>query len=1767
MKVMLPVSYPAENPVVSFEKVKGLTDAELEELKKSVKVKIDTELSGQNREMIFDLTQLVEEFLQQHNLPPQSLHDQMVARQKALERETRERMLTKQKMEREETASFESNYARNRIQTLMGDAENAEDVFTLMGKEVSRAMSYRPSSTTTKAAKATGSPTGERRGQVASPIPTSHLLDARSDSSEDSFDENAGYSSEDPSDEEDEDEDFGFDSSKLISPPTRKELDLRKATRSFGRGALEEKAKKPTKAQQKAATKNEKDRRENTFFQKPLGLGWDHDDDADSDEYEDADKTKAPEFENPRPIARVQKSLVRWIHPKELAPSKTCKLFKANDTSNEKPIVVKEYALPMLDRPKTDMLESLCETIFRASRSLSHEHLTRYLGADYKPQSNHLYLLRDFCAGDVSTVLRARHLDEPKVRSYLLQIVSCVSYLHGLGIFGLNIKANNLLLDNQGRLKLADYIGAHQISALVNPEWKPNDEANWWSPEVKQQERTEREQDLIDIGMTMLELATGSRTRGSLPSNFTSHALNFYTSCMTINGQTITDLKCHPFIAFDFDENTQGDFVPLSPASSAPGFHHFMRRGERSGGIGTVTFGGSDNSTTWGTSSSPSQATNTTGLTGSMNSSSTGVPIRSSNQDKAPSRYRIDFEELQVLGKGGFGQVVKARNRLDDNLYAIKKIRFGRTDANFVERLKREVMTLSRLNHPHVVRYFNAWIGDAEDEDFGPGSDDEEFDEEDEEFSEDDDDEEDESRAYKHSSDEEEVDSEESQSDGETPSIVMEEDQDLFDQSLGGRTFDETISFDDDRLAALGNALTTSRTARLKRGKEEPKKPKGQQAKPPSKVLYIQMEYCTEKTLKNMIDERSLSEENKWRLFRQVVEGLHHIHSQGIIHRDLKPTNVFIDSSGDIKIGDFGLAVTSAASDTKAPINLNLSRPATSKNAQAEGLTTGVGTPLYLAPEQDRAGASYNQKVDVYSLGVIFFELFMSFSTAMERYTVIRDLRTKEIKLPPAWVKDPIKTKLVKWMLSHDPEDRPSTLTLLQSELLPVRLEDEVLKEAMRSITIPNTTMHSLLLKRLFGVPGDPTTDLSFDLDAPQKTPYESVLQATTARRLIKIFEVHAASFIEPPVFFPRPSLYLPPRAVQFLTPTGTVISLPFDLTMPFARFVAQKNIRFLRRYVFGKVYRATSGHPREMRECDFDIVGASSNRLAMTAEVIQVLVELLQEFRDELGRSVVRFTNFKVLDAIIGRISDSIDVQRKIRGVLSQFWRKQSPRETEKMLLNIEGVTSKALDSVKMEQLLQFSKDLTCPAMDTLTKIENLYPKDRIVQEMLRETKAFVAYAELFQIVSHMRFDITLIYNYEYYYDIMFQGFLLSGDAIAAGGCYDTVVDHFAMQFEPSVAWAGDVAGEGAAAFGRGRGGGNGGAGREGGGGNHRSAHRSAVGMNIAMDNLVNRIVEHQRVLDEQMLDWVGATRLLVYSHLRPNPSHSMVEDALEQRLQVAQLLWRNKIPADYQYDESQTFEQLVRECELKGTQWIVILKDGRAAPGAVNGVLEKKTMLRVKDIRTKNEVAITLGNLATYFSSRALTLSDATESYFGAPHLHTASTGNGHHHGHHGTSAASMGSTATNAASSNASETQKPLSRVSMDLPSDSEQTVRTAEVECLDVEIVGPLRQEKGAKGKKDIVRAASERVAHVLKNLAPKSIIKIAAIDIPLQSIRDVLIVLEAGGDVGPLERRLGKVKDRVPYLKDYWVKVRRDKHPYAFFYSIIDDDFQMSFMKR
>ena len=96
----------------------------------------------------------------------------------------------------------------------------------------------------------------------------------------------------------------------------------------------------------------------------------------------------------------------------------------------------------------------------------------------------------------------------------------------------------------------------------------------------------------------------------------------------------------------------------------------------------------------------------------------TAHDVEGADQQQTTSRYQSDFIEIKHLGSGGGGEVVQAINRLDRRVYAIKKVVLeGATAQN--EKLRREVTTISMMNHRNIVRYYQAWV------ELGKGEDDE----------------------------------------------------------------------------------------------------------------------------------------------------------------------------------------------------------------------------------------------------------------------------------------------------------------------------------------------------------------------------------------------------------------------------------------------------------------------------------------------------------------------------------------------------------------------------------------------------------------------------------------------------------------------------------------------------------------------------------------------------------------------------------------------------------------------------------------------------------------------------------------------------------------------------------------------------------------------------------------------------------------------------------------------------------------------------------
>jgi predicted Ser/Thr protein kinase len=125
-------------------------------------------------------------------------------------------------------------------------------------------------------------------------------------------------------------------------------------------------------------------------------------------------------------------------------------------------------------------------------------------------------------------------------------------------------------------------------------------------------------------------------------------------------------------------------------------------------------------------------------------------------------------------------------------------------------------------------------------------------------------------------------------------------------------------------------------------------------------LCYIVMEYVDGTNLRHQIQTGQIQPAEALRITSQVSGALQYAHEQGVIHRDIKPENILIDLKGRIKIADFGLAKL---------IKKNASTGHLTRTQQV------MGTLRYMAPEQIEKTRDVDHRADIYSLGVVFYEL------------------------------------------------------------------------------------------------------------------------------------------------------------------------------------------------------------------------------------------------------------------------------------------------------------------------------------------------------------------------------------------------------------------------------------------------------------------------------------------------------------------------------------------------------------------------------------------------------------------------------------------------------------------------------------------------------------------------------------------------------------------------------------------------------------------------
>lgn len=329
-----------------------------------------------------------------------------------------------------------------------------------------------------------------------------------------------------------------------------------------------------------------------------------------------------------------------------------------------------------------------------------------------------------------------------------------------------------------------------------------------------------------------------------------------------------------------------------------------------------------------------------------------------------------------------------------------------------------------------------------------------------------------------------------------------------------------------------------------------------------------------------------------------------------------------------------------------------------------------------------------------------------------------------------------------------------------------------------------------------------------FVLKCPKGTrdynPQQMAIREGVFNTIIACFKRHGAETIDTPVFELKETLTgkygEDSKLIYDLKDQGgELLSLRYDLTVPFARYLAMNKIATIKRYHIAKVYRRdspamTKGRFREFYQCDFDIAGQYDSMLP-DAECVKIVAEILTQL--DIGEYKIKINHRKLLDGMFAACGVPDDKFRTICSAVDKldktFW-----EDVRAEMVDEKGLSPEAAD--KIGHFVKFSGGIS--TIEELMKDEAL-AQQRAAVEALEELKLLFTYLDLYKVSDKVVFDLSLARGLDYYtgviYEACLQGYAhkqvsaasnnkegegeeesVSVGSVAGGGRYDGLVGMF---------------------------------------------------------------------------------------------------------------------------------------------------------------------------------------------------------------------------------------------------------------------------------------------------------------------------------------------------------------------------------------------------
>ncbi|KAL2779015.1 histidine--tRNA ligase, mitochondrial isoform 1 precursor [Daubentonia madagascariensis] len=380
----------------------------------------------------------------------------------------------------------------------------------------------------------------------------------------------------------------------------------------------------------------------------------------------------------------------------------------------------------------------------------------------------------------------------------------------------------------------------------------------------------------------------------------------------------------------------------------------------------------------------------------------------------------------------------------------------------------------------------------------------------------------------------------------------------------------------------------------------------------------------------------------------------------------------------------------------------------------------------------------------------------------------------------------------------------------------------------------------------------------------------------------------------------------------------GELLSLRYDLTVPFARYLAMNKVKKMKRYHVGKVWRRESptmvqGRYREFCQCDFDIAGQFDSMIP-DAECLKIMCEILSGL--QLGDFLIKVNDRRIVDGMFAVCGVP---ESKFRAIGSSIDKldKMSWKDVRHEMVAKKGLAPEVAD--------QIGDYVQCHGGVTL--VEQMFQDPRLSQnkralEGLEDLKLLFEYLTLFGISEKISFDLSLVRGLDYYTGVIYEAILLQTPAqageeplsvgsVAAGGRYDGLVG----MFDP------------------------------------KGHNVPCVGLSIGVERIFSIVEQRMKTSGEK----VRTTETQVFVATPQN-------NFLQERLKLIAELWDAGIKAEMLYKNNPKLLTQLHYCENMGIPLVVIIGEQELKEGVI----------KLRSVASREEVAIKHENLVAEIRKR---------------------------------------------------------------------------------------------------------------------------------------------------------------------------------------------------